>query len=52
MMKKQHYLKPRTDVLLLHLKQSVAAVSTLTLLDALDAPNISEDTSGTSFLDY
>lgn len=51
-MKKQHYLKPQTDTVLLQLEQSVATVSTLTLLDAIDSPNITEDTSGTSFIDY
>lgn len=51
-MKKSNYLTPRADIVLLQLEQSVATVSTLTLLDAIDSPNITEDTSGTSFIDY
>ena len=51
-MKKSNYLTPRADIVLLQLDQSVATVSTFTLLDAIDSPNITEDTSGTSFIDY
>ena len=50
-MKKTNYLTPRADIVLLQLEQSVATVSTLTLFDAIDSPNITEDT-GTSFIDY
>ena len=48
-MKKTNYLTPRADIVLLQLEQSVATVSTL--FDAIDSPNITEDT-GTSFIDY
>ena len=50
-MKKTNYLTPRADIVLLQLEQSVATVSTLTLFDSIDSPNITEDT-GTSFIDY
>lgn len=51
-MKKSPYLTPRADIVLLQLEQSVATVSTMSLLDSIEAPDVLEDTSGTSFIDY
>lgn len=52
MMKRSNYLAPRVDIVLLQLEQSITTASTLSLLDSIDAPDILEDTSGTSFIDY
>ena len=52
MMKRSNYLAPRVDIVLLQLEQSITTASTLSLLDSIDAPDVLEDTSGTSFIDY